>query len=205
MSVIDMLRLSHSRSYCCFYNSPAVSFLRGGVGEKDDRFMYQNTLIELVNAVSFAWVAANSSEETPQAFWKARARFIPASVLYLDSEPPVQWIIYRWARTLAKQDAIDRAGVLGPKASVSVDFPRCFLSKLHSGSPVKEYKSPNVYRSAWKCHRKKWNYVVSQKDDKNSDKSLGLELTFPQVPLVTTEASFHRSALSIVHFEICLV
>lgn len=44
-------------------------------------FMYQNILIQLVNAISFAWIAANSLEETPQAFWEARARFIPVSVL----------------------------------------------------------------------------------------------------------------------------
>lgn len=85
----------------------------------------------------------------------------------MDGEPSMQWIIYRWTVVVAKQDSLlGRAGLSDPKSSVYTDLPRCFLMKLHLGSSPKQ-QSPTTYESVLKnMHKKKWNDVVSQNDEK---------------------------------------
>lgn len=58
---------------------------------------------------------------------------------------------------VAKQDSLlGRAGLSDPKSSVYMDLPRCFLTKLHLGSPPKDIQSPTVYESVLKnMHKKK--------------------------------------------------
>lgn len=44
--------------------------------------MYQNILVQFVNAIAFALGSANSLEETPQQFWRVQAKSVPPSVFY---------------------------------------------------------------------------------------------------------------------------
>lgn len=65
MLVIDTERFSCSSNHAV--SRVHISFIPQG-GEKDDLFMYPNILIQCINIIACAWVAANSLEETLQAF-----------------------------------------------------------------------------------------------------------------------------------------
>lgn len=123
----------------------------------------------------------------------------------MDGEPSVQWIIYRWKGVVVKQDNIlGRAGLSDPKSSVYKDLPRCFLMKLHWGSPLKDIQSPTIYESVLKnIYKEKWNDVVSQNDEKIAINLWDLYHLFDECHCHTK--GFCKSVLSVFKFEICLI
>lgn len=139
--------------------------------------LYQSIFIQLVNAISFAWVAANSLEETPQAFWKARARFVLASVLH------------HGRRTLTAVSNLLTDGRSVRKPDNLLDqvqnqvftrtYPGVFPASYPVGSPGKDVQFPTIYENAFKnIHKKKRNDVVSQKDEKIAFHLWGLYYLF---------------------------
>lgn len=149
--------------------------------------MYPSILIQLINVISFAWVAANSLEEIPWACWRHRRGSSGLGVL-----PWVVWgLMHTWtggpwqSRTVCS---------LGSKIKCSRGLSQVFPDGYPVGSPAKDMQSPATQENAFRhIHKKKWTDAVSQKDEK-----VAFVWPFPQGSLITIGAPVGAFPVSLV-------